>query len=341
MTQSNSVQIRLADSSAENVSAQNGRPNSPVRPLKIGGVTLKNNLILAPMAGYGDVAFRRVCREYGAGLTVTEMISAKGLVYGSDKTEEMLRLDPTETPSSLQLFGSDPEVFRAVFERGFAERFDIVDVNMGCPVHKVTKNGEGSALLDAPDLAARIVETCVKYSRKPVSVKIRIGRTDEKINALPFARLMERAGASLVAVHGRTASQMYRGKANWDVIGEVAAALSVPVVGNGDITTAAECYDRLSRYPVAGVMIGRGALGRPDLFSDVLGGEGNRLLDVILHHLDCMLDYFPPRYTAINFRKHLACYLKGVPGGRDLRGRLAEIEDVDALRAELIRTFTP
>jgi len=237
---------------------------SLIKPLIIGAVTLPNNLLLAPMAGYTDLPFRRLCKDFGAGLTVTEMVSARGLAHNGKKTEELLNLAGNETPSCAQLFGSLPADFSAALQKDVLKKFDIIDVNMGCPMPKITRNGDGSALLNNPGLAAAIVEACVKAGRT-VTAKVRLGISDTR-SAVDFCRALESAGASAVTVHGRTAAQLYGGRADWDAIGTVAAKLSVPVIGNGDVNSREEAESRIRQYGVAGVMIGRGAIGRPGIF---------------------------------------------------------------------------
>jgi tRNA-dihydrouridine synthase B len=241
--------------------------------LKIGKIVLTSPLILAPLAGYTDVAFRRLCRDCGAGLTVTEMTSVKGLCYGSRNTRELLRTAPNERPSCVQLFGSDPAFFERALALPELAGFDIIDVNMGCPMPKITKNGDGSALLSDPAKAAKIVAACVKAGGgRPVTVKMRIFG-----DAIAFARALCDAGAAMLAVHGRTPAQRYSGAADWDAIGNIARALPIPVAGNGDVVSVSGVRFALKTYGVSGVMIGRGALGNPAIFSgadgDYFGGH--------------------------------------------------------------------
>ena len=300
--------------------------------MKIGSIELSSPYILAPMAGYGDVAFRRLCRDYGAALTVTEMVSAKGLCYRNCKTEELLRLAPNESPSCVQLFGSDPECFRKALSLGVLDRFDIIDVNMGCPVPKVTKCGEGSALMRDPTRAAEIVRACIESGKgRPVTVKHRLGITDSK-NAESFACTMASAGASAITVHGRTAAQGYSGKADWEAIGRVAESVPVPVVGNGDITSLLEADEKISRYGVSAVAIGRYALGNPQIFS---GENKADLINVILRHLDYALEYFPEDVAVRTMRKHLVRYLSGIPNSKELKMQASVIGSVSELKSLL------
>lgn len=293
-----------------------------IKPLKIGSVTLPNNLLLAPLAGYTDISFRRLCKDFGAGLTVTEMISVRGLNYGGEKTQSLLRLSQNETPSAVQLFGSDPGDFVAALSKKSLQNFDLVDINMGCPMPKVTKNGDGSALLADPRLAAAIVAACAALGRT-VTVKVRLG-IDGKENAVDFCRGLESAGAAAVTVHGRTAQQMYSGKADWDAIGNIAAKLKIPVIGNGDVLKE-NVGEKLSTYPVAGLMIGRGALGNPDIFSVLSGKEKTNLKEKMLKHIAYSLEYFPESYTVKTLRKHFVWYLKGVPDTKELKAALVKM----------------
>ncbi len=302
-----------------------------IRPLKIGSVTLKNNLILAPLAGFTDIAFRRLCREFGAGLTVTEMVSVKGLCYNNENTKELLSLASNESPSCVQLFGSDPEFFLRALERPELERFGIVDINMGCPMPKVTKNGDGSALLKNVSAAAKIVEAIAKTGRT-VTAKIRTGWNETQKDAVSFAKAMHSSGAAMLTVHGRTAAQMYSGLADWDIIGEVAAALKIPVIGNGDVKSRLEAQEKIEKYGVAGVMIGRGAIGNPWIFSK---NQDKDLPGTVLKHIDYMLEDFPESYTVANMRKHLPYYLKGARGIKELKNDINRITKVDVLKERL------
>lgn len=300
--------------------------------MKIGTVQLSGRVTLAPMAGYGDVAFRRLCRDFGAALTTTEMVSAKGLLYDNANTKTLLRVAENERPSCVQLFGGDPDVLFRAASLPAVRAFDIVDINMGCPVHKIVRNGEGSALMRDPSRAAACVEA-LRSSGRPVTAKFRLGVEEGDCTAPTFAAALEKAGVSAVAVHGRYAAQMYRGAADWKNIAEVKRAVSVPVFGNGDITDADTAQKRLET--VDGVMIGRGALGHPDLFAAIRGKERANPLDVVFRHIDYMLAYFSPDYTVKNMRKHLGYYLSGVRGARTLRGKLTAIDDIDTLKNEL------
>lgn len=307
--------------------------------MKFGGVSVNGIATLAPMAGYGDIAFRRLCRDYGAALTVTEMVSVKGLLYGNEKTDLLLRLAPNESPSCVQLFGYEPDDFYKVLALPLLAPFDIVDINMGCPVPKVTRNGEGSALLSDAGRAADIVRACVAAGKnRPVTVKIRLGRTNDTIVAPTFARRMEDAGAAAITVHGRTAEQGYRGRADWDKIGEVVKSVSVPVIGNGDIRSLEEARFAMEKTGCAAVAIGRGSLGRPDVFYD---GVGDGLLSIILKHVEYALAYFPERVAVLSLRKHLHHYLAGIPDGKEIRMQVNEAGSADELREILTKGLAP
>lgn len=288
-----------------------------IKPLQVGSVLLDNNLILAPLAGYTDLAFRRLAKDFGVGLTVTEMVSVRGLVRENKKTATLLALAPNEKPSCVQLFGSTPKEFTDALSLSCIEGFDIVDINMGCPMPKVTKNGDGSALLDNIKVASDIIKACVRTG-KNITVKVRLGKSN-KDNALDFCKMVQDSGAKMLTVHGRTVDELYSGTADWDTIGTIANTLSIPVVGNGDIASVQDINLRLSSYGVAGVMIGRGAIGNADIFAKALGKTGLELKQLILKHIEYSLSFYSEQYTVCNMRKHIACYLKGVKGGKALK----------------------
>lgn len=306
--------------------------------MRIGNIELPAPVItLAPLAGYGDVAFRRLCREGGASLTTTEMVSAKGLVYGNEKTETLLRLAPNESPSCVQLFGGDPDFFHKAVRLPALAKFDIIDVNMGCPVPKITKCGEGGALLRDIHRAADIVRACVDAADgRPVTVKFRIGYDDE-IVADSFARAMRDAGAALLTVHGRTVAQGYRGIADWDAIARAAKAVDIPVLGNGDVRSRADALRAMQTYGVAGVAVGRGALGNPYLFSD----EAPPLAETVRRHLGYALQYFPERVAVRTLRKHFCHYLAGMTGTKQLRVALNATETAQQIETLLHKIDSP
>ena len=242
-------------------------------PLKIGNVEMQNPLVLAPMAGVTDLPFRVLCKEQGAGLICMEMVSAKAILYKNKNTEDLMTIHPGEHPVSLQLFGSDPEILAQIAAQIEERPFDILDFNMGCPVPKVVNNGDGSALMKNPKLAGEIIEKTARAIKKPVTVKIRKGFDEEHVNAVEMAHIAQESGAAAVAVHGRTRSQFYSGKADWDIIRQVKEAVSIPVIGNGDVTSGEKAIAMREQTGCDGVMIARGAQGNPWIFSELLEYE--------------------------------------------------------------------
>lgn len=312
-----------------------------IRRLKIGNVTLENNLILAPMAGVTDLPFRLLCREQGAGLLCMEMISAKGILYNNKNTESLLQIHPDEMPVSLQLFGSDPKIVSEMAKRIEERPFSILDINMGCPVPKIVRNGEGSALMKNPKLVYELVSATVKAIQKPVTVKIRKGFDDEHVNAVEIAKIIEEAGASAVAVHGRTREQYYSGKADWDIIRQVKEAVHIPVIGNGDVTSGEKAVAMQEQTGCDGVMIARGAQGNPWIFSELIAyektGEMPKRPDVdeirqmMLRHARLQLQY-KGDYTGIReMRKHVAWYTKGLHNAARLRDDINSVESYEEL----------
>lgn len=316
------------------------------KTLKIGDVSLKNNLILAPMAGVTDLPFRLLCKEQGAGLLCMEMVSAKAIYFNNKNTEELLNIDDREPPVSLQLFGSDPDIISEMAKKIEDRPFSILDINMGCPVPKVAGNGEGSALMKNPKLVEEIVSKTAKAIKKPVTVKIRKGFDDAHVNAVEIARIAESAGAAAVAVHGRTREQYYSGKADWDIIRQVKEAVKIPVIGNGDVTSPESARQLLETTGCDGIMIGRGAQGNPWIFRQILHwmetGEEEPKPDLeevkamILRHARMLVEY-KGMYTGIReMRKHVAWYTAGYPNSAKLRARVNEIESLESLE-ELIQ----
>ena len=321
-----------------------------IKPLQIGNVTMENNLILAPMAGVSDLPFRLLCREQGAGLVCMEMVSAKAILYKNRNTEELLTIDPKEHPVSLQLFGSDPDIMGEIAKQIEERPFDILDINMGCPVPKVVNNGDGSALMKNPVLAGKIIEKTARAVKKPVTVKIRKGFDDAHINAVELAHIAQESGAAAVAVHGRTREQFYSGKADWDIIRRVKEAVSIPVIGNGDILTAEDVATMAEQTGCDGFMIARGAEGNPWIFRQILhyfqtGGDTRKAVfcrgdgNVPRHarmQLDCKGEYTGIR----EIRKHAAWYTAGYRNSSKLRGRINEIESFDDLQALFEETLS-
>ena len=312
-----------------------------MKGLKIGNVELENRYILGPMAGVTDLPFRLLCREQGAGLLCMEMVSAKAIMYNNRNTEQLLTIHPDERPVSLQLFGSDPKIMSEMAKRIEERPFAILDINMGCPVPKVVKNGEGSALMKEPKLVYEIVSSMVKAIEKPVTVKIRKGFDDDHVNAVEIARIIEEAGAAAVAVHGRTREQYYSGKADWDIIRQVKEAVSIPVIGNGDVTSPERAEELVRRTGCDGVMIARGAQGNPWIFSEMITYEETgvvpprpgkeELKEMMLRHARLQLEY-KGEYSGIReMRKHVAWYTKGIPGAARLREKINAVESLGEL----------
>ena len=320
-----------------------------MRQLRIGNVTLENTYILGPMAGVTDLPFRLLCKEQGAGLLCMEMVSAKAILYNNKNTETLLEIHPDEQPVSLQFFGSDTQIMSEMAKRVEERPFDILDINMGCPVPKVVNNGDGSALMKNPVLAGQIIEKTVKAIKKPVTVKIRKGFDEEHTNAVEMAHIAQECGAAAVAVHGRTREQYYSGKADWNIIRQVKEAVTIPVIGNGDVRTPQDAKRIQEETGCDGVMIARGAQGNPWIFSQILHYEKTgeilekptpqEVVDMILRHARMQIE-FKGGYTGMReIRKHAAWYTAGYKNSAKLRGMINEVENYEDL-AKLLKSLT-
>ncbi len=316
------------------------------KQLKIGNVLLKNIYILGPMAGVTDLPFRLLCKEQGAGLLCMEMVSAKAILYNNKNTESLLQIHPDETPVSLQLFGSDPKIVSEMAKRIEERPFSIMDINMGCPVPKVVRNGEGSALMKNPKLVYELVHAVVEAIEKPVTVKIRKGFDEEHVNAVEIARIAEEAGAAAIAVHGRTREQYYSGSADWEIIRQVKEAVQIPVIGNGDVTSGERAAALREQTGCDGVMIARGAQGNPWIFSDLLEYEEtgafpprpdvDEIRSTMLRHARLQIEYKGSYIGIREMRKHVAWYTKGVHGAARLREQINKVESYEELEDLLV-----
>ena len=310
-----------------------------IKKVKIGNITTKNNLFLAPLAGYSDAALRVVCSDFGAGLCFTEMVSCKGLKYSPKKSQELLFTYDSEEIKACQIFGNDPDIMGEIACSDYLKKFDIIDINMGCPVPKIYNNGEGSALLNDIKLASKII-TAVKKSNKPVSVKFRIGITENNYVTTDFAKMCEDSGADMITIHGRVRTAIYQGEPNYAEIEKAKKAVKIPVIGNGGIFTKQDADNMVNNTGVDGVMVARGAINNPMIFSEILDSQPKfTFKEEILKHLKLLEERYGKERTAIVFRKQMAFYLKGIKNSKTLKERVFSATNSSEIESIILSSF--
>ena len=310
-----------------------------VRNLNIGRLTLKNNLLFAPLAGFSDFAMRSICRSYGAALCFTEMVSAKGLIYNSAASADLLYTMPDETPCAAQIFGNEPEIMARAIDLPVMQKFDVIDINFGCPMPKIYNNGEGSAILKEPKLAEKIISEC-KKSGKIITAKMRIGITDGEYLSVDFAKALEQGGADMITVHGRTKDKIYAGKPVFGEIEKVKKSVSVPVIANGGIFDVSDAEEMISKTGADGIMIARGALEKPYLFSEILSLPCNKnKKDLIHRHIALLTTHFDDKTVAVNFRKQLCYYIKGERDSVKLKEKIFKLTDTKSILSAVDEFF--
>lgn len=308
--------------------------------MKIGNITLDNNIVLAPMAGITDKTYRLLAKEMGAGLVVTEMVSAKGLYYKDKKTDQLMSIDERERPVALQIFGSDPKIMGEVVKLYINDRddIDIIDINMGCPAPKIVKNNDGSALMKDPELVKRIIYNVVNASKKPVTIKTRIGWDNKNLNGIEIAKIAEAEGASAITIHGRTKEMYYSGEANWEYIKSVKEEVNIPVIGNGDIFNPQDAINMLEYTKCDGVAVGRGAMGNPFIFrgiNQIINGNeyvqpsDTEIINMIIKHMNLICSDKGEKVGVREMRKHISWYLKGMKGSNKIKDEINSLEYKD------------
>lgn len=310
-----------------------------LKRIKIGSFETDNNVFLAPLAGFSDFAMRKICSDYGAGLTFTEMVSCKGILYDNENTKILLKKTDGEKISCAQIFGNDPDIMLEAIKRPPLCDFDVIDINFGCPMPKIYQNGEGSALLKNPSLAEKIVAEC-KKSGKPITCKMRIGLTENSINGLEFATALENGGADMITVHGRTREKIYAGDIHGEEIAKIVAKVKIPVIANGGIFTKADADKVMTETGADGVMLARGALEKPWLFAEILNNPYSAdKKDLIFRHVDLLKTVYDDRTVAVTFRKQLCLYLKGEKNSAELKQKVLTLNSTDEIKRELTGFF--
>lgn len=310
-----------------------------LKRFKIGSFETDNNVFLAPLAGFSDFAMRKICSDYGAGLTFTEMVSCKGILYDNENTKILLKKTDGEKISCAQIFGNDPDIMLEAIKRPPLCDFDVIDINFGCPMPKIYQNGEGSALLKNPSLAEKIVAEC-KKSGKPITCKMRIGLTENSINGLEFATALENGGADMITVHGRTREKIYAGDIHGEEIAKIVAKVKIPVIANGGIFTKEDADKVMTETGADGVMLARGALEKPWLFAEILNNPYSAdKKDLIFRHIDLLKTVYDDRTVAVTFRKQLCLYLKGEKNSAELKQKVLTLNSTDEIKRELTGFF--
>lgn len=308
--------------------------------IKIGKFETENNFFLAPLAGFSDFAMREICINYGAGLTFTEMVSCKGILYDNENTKDLLYVSPSEKIKCAQIFGNDPDVMRRAIESEHLSNFDIIDINFGCPMPKIYNNGEGSAFLSNPSLAEKIVYECSKTG-KPITCKMRIGLTDGKYVTEDFVKAVQNGGAQMITVHGRTRDKIYAGDPNYDEIAKAKKVATVPLIANGGIFTKLDAEVMMDRTGADGVMVARGALERPWIFAELLNKDVKiDKKELINGHIDRLLTRLDDKTVAVTFRKQLCLYIKGERNSAELKQKLFTYKDTASIKAEIEKFFS-